>query len=338
MNKFAIETLTENAEHIRILFVSNHAGTRFKFSRFLKKFFKNIFVVNYADNAIKSFESGYFDLVISDAEFPDMEASSMCKKIKLIAPKKPIIIISKIKDADKIIDLINIGISGFIRIPCSQDVVLQILLKVVLEIVDYKMIYAFQDTIQCIDNIQTNTIDREKIINNTEENELSSNDNIEIMLGDFNSISASQFLFDYPTDLRIVGDKLLEINEKLDLHINLFVNEPSEKNSFFIADDFENISSMLSSVREFENISFTAHKLSIIFRTLDNTQSYNMFNDMILTLSGGLIDWCDSVFIRQDASDIHYFDKSFLADALMLENRFRGEVVEDDEYGELELF
>ena len=101
-DRFEVEALKENAKRLKVLCVENHAGTRLKLARFLREYFEVVFVTTYADNAIKMFENGHFDLIIASATLPDMRTTQLCKKIKNIARNKPIIIVSKNKNASSI--------------------------------------------------------------------------------------------------------------------------------------------------------------------------------------------------------------------------------------------
>ena len=334
---FEKEALRENAKTLKVLYVENHAGTRLQFSRLLKHYFGELFVTTYPDNAIKIFESGYFDLIITGTNLPDMDTSVVCKKIKNIAPKKPIIIISKDKNPDKIIELVNIGISGYILTPLNEKEIIHILSKVVLDITDMQMIYNFQDTItsELSENAEKHKEvyhelitdeDFEKyadsIVDEGTQN-LRDEENLELMLTKFEKISAEDFFNNYPIDLHATGDKLLSLNEDIDMHINKFILSPSHKNATVVADEFKKFSELLHPVAIFSNMAFSVNKLSTVFDTIDYTKSYKQHYDIILAISDELMGWVNAVFIHRDAEDIHYLDKSFLANALMLEDLFR---------------
>jgi len=340
MDTFNIKSLKESAKDIKVLYVENHAGTRLKFARFLKEYFDSVSVVTYADNAIKLFMSGHFDLIITDANLPDMKVTDLCSTIKDIAPIKPIIIISRIKDPEILVDLINIGISGFIKTPFKKDEIIKILSKVANSIFDLKIMYNFQDNIEAkfTHNDFVAKKDKITITEDINEDNLSNPNNINLLLGNHEDISADELAQKHPMNLVDIGDELLAINEDIDLYINKFVHSTTQDNALKIASAFENFSIILEKINELSTISFATKKLSMVFNTLDYTQSYKEYYDVILQLSSELTKWCESIFIEQSVSNIHYLDKSFLSDALMLEKLFRGFSNDKDDFGEIDFF
>lgn len=323
--RFDIETLREHAKTLKVLYVENHAGTRLKFGRFLKRYFQKVFVTTYADNAIKIFQSGHFDLIITSANLPDMKTSLICKKIKNIASKKPIIIISKNQNPDEIIELINIGISGYILTPLDERKIIPILSRVVREINDLEMIYNFGDTV--IKKIEKESKKFLETHQNEEENfevdNLLSENNIELLITKYESISAKKFMDSNPVGLHLIVDSLFSVNEDIDMHINKFINNPTQKNAAIIANEFKKYANILDDIPVLSNITFSVKKLSMIFESIDYTKDYKEYYDIILAISDDLMHWCNTIFINQTAKDIHYLDKSFLADALMLESLLR---------------
>ncbi|MCX6076821.1 MAG: response regulator [Campylobacterales bacterium] len=343
MNKerFEIEALKENAKRLKVLCVENHAGTRLKLARFLREYFEVVFVTTYADNAIKMFENGHFDLIIASAALPDMRTMQLCKKIKNIAPKKPIIIVSKNKNANEIIELVNIGISGFITTPLDERKIIPVLSRVALEINDLQMIYNFQDTIEqelageygLHMPLDEPTSDKE--IDFDETNFLNE-DNINLLLTHYERVSAKEFVENYPAELTSTAAILISICEDIDMYINKFVHNPTQKNAQAVANEFKRFSTVLDEIVELSNIAFSIKKLSMIFETLDYTKNYKVYYEIILALSDELMSWCNNIFINHTATDIHYSDKSLLADALMLESLFRRDAKIN--YGKVEFF
>ncbi len=325
---FQRKALKENAEKLNVLYVENHAGTRLRLGRLLRRYFNKVFVTTYADNAIKIFQSGHFDLIITSASLPDMKTTEICRKIKNIAFKKPIIIVSKNKNPDEIIELINMGIAGFITTPLEEKKIIPILSRVTLEISDLQLIYNFQDLMeQELDQeLKFEEHHEERIEEDAfddKEDNLLEESNIDLLITRYDPISAKEFIEDYPTELTLTADKLISINEGIDLHINKFINNPSYANAITVADEFKKFATVLSEIDELSNMTFSINKLSIIFETIDYTQNYKEYYDIILAVSDELMHWCYSIFIHQNVDDIHYLDKSFLADALMLESLFR---------------
>lgn len=330
--KFEIDALKENARTLKVLYVENHAGTRLKLSRLLKQYFGDVFVTTYADNGLKLFENGHFNLIITSTTLPDMFVSDFCKEIKEIAPKKPIVIVSQNKNPNEIIDLVNIGISGYILTPLEETKVLHILSRIVLEISDLEMIYSFQDSI-VEEYVKPDKFIEDKSIKeiktNNEEvdvHDLLDSNNMELLLTKYDKVTAQDFLDDYPIDLHLTGDTLLSLTEDIELHINKFINSPSYENATVVANEFKKFSNILHPISVFSNISFSINKLAMIFESLDYTKSYKEYYDILLAVSETLMRWCRNIFIDSTVDNIHYLDKQFLEDTLKLEKLFRGDM------------
>lgn len=348
MKEFKIETLIEDARSIKILYVEEHAGTRLKLGNFLKNYFGNVVVEEYADNAMKMFESGYFDIIVTDANLADTNVLDFCRTIKKIAPRKNIIIVSKNSDPDLMVELMNIGVSGYIPTPLNKELIIKLFSRVVLEIIDLKAMYQFQDSIlkNCYDengeqdflHHVKREVDVKKAPSSHIDAEIipTSQDRMTLLLKEYDVISAKEFLNSYPVDIQTSIDKILDINEEIDIYVNALLNQTTSEHIAVVARQFENFSSVLENIDEFYNIKFITNKLANIFKSLDLNRSYQKYSDIFLAITAGLNGWCNALFVSQDASDIHFLDKSLLADALVLENLFRNNNSSDDD--EIELF
>ena len=75
---FELKILQENAKSLKVLLIENHAGTRFKLSKFLKKYFLDIQVCLDPDIAIQAFNKSKFDLIIIDAHLKEVSSFQIC--------------------------------------------------------------------------------------------------------------------------------------------------------------------------------------------------------------------------------------------------------------------
>ncbi len=316
MKNFEEESLIEDAKSLSVLYVEANKELRRDLSNLLNKYFKKVVSTPYADNAIKLFGSDFFDLVITDINLPDIEATDICSKIKHIAPRKPILLVSKSDDLEKLIDLVNIGICGYIKIPFDKNNVINILSKTVNEIMDLKMMYNYQDNLENNQHTTKKPIKIENIEQPTKASDL-------LLTKRHIKISASEFLDRYPITLSSSLNGILDINEDLDMHLLTFMNNPTKDNINLLSDEFEKFSSILEHIEEFNDMAFVTNKLSITFRSLEPNKDYKQYSDTFLALSSSLNKWFEDIFINQSADDIHFLDQSMLADALTLEDLFR---------------
>lgn len=102
--------------------------------------FKNLFLlVDIAEDGIEGLElyknhyennSKYYDIVVSDIQMPRLDGIGLTKEILSINKKQKIIIVSAYNDKEYLIDLINLGVEGFMQKPLSSENLLEILYEV----------------------------------------------------------------------------------------------------------------------------------------------------------------------------------------------------------------
>ena len=330
--KFEEQLLRENAKTLHVLLVVGHAGTRLKLSKILKSYFGNVNVCSYSDEALTEFNKSKFDLIIAEQHLSDTKGCEICANIKMVASKKPIVIVSNKSDVNELIELINIGIDGFIEVPLDKDNIIHILSRVTNDISDMKMLYKSFDLSDLLN------IEEKKVIQTDSKDE---NDypveNVNSLFKNLSSMSAIELIDAYPTDLEIIGDKLLEIIDDMDICINKFLNHTTRENALEVSFVFEKFSRVLSHLAIFSNIEISTRKISNVFENVDCTKSYQDYSDILFLLTGGLLKWCNEIFIDKTSPNIYYMDKSILADSLTISNMFL-ETYEDSAEAEIEFF
>jgi len=114
-----IEKIPNFAKTLDVLFVTDCPYSE----SLVSKFFKKVYT---ASNEIEGFNTyydysklnnKYIDIVISDISTPNMNGIELSKKINYINNSQIILIISDYIKPDELVDLINIGISKFIKKP-----------------------------------------------------------------------------------------------------------------------------------------------------------------------------------------------------------------------------
>ena len=102
------------------------------FENFLKNVDKAIDGVDGLDKYIKQkkINNVFYDIVITDISMPKKDGMEMIKDIININPRQHIVVVSAYDDSDRLINMIQLGISGFILKPINMDQLLQIFFKV----------------------------------------------------------------------------------------------------------------------------------------------------------------------------------------------------------------
>ncbi len=135
-------------------------------------------------------------------------------------------------------------------------------------------------------------------------------------------ISAKEFFSDVELDM-IVLDELEELESDIQNSINIESFDATTKKA---ADQFLNgYIKMLNIFYEFKELAFALALLNEKLSSLDIVQDSSMLVVLFESIVNDLIEWKQSVFIEQNAEDIHYMDQSFYANIAQIEVLFNSD-------------
>ncbi|MDA7817843.1 response regulator transcription factor [Sulfurimonas sp.] len=125
------KTLKQLTSNLSILYVEDESHLR----ETSESLFNNLFltVVTSIDgvDALQKYNdfykkhNKYYDIVISDIKMPHMDGIELSKKILSINKEQKIIIVSAYDDKEYLIELLNIGINGFLQKPLSPNNIIE---------------------------------------------------------------------------------------------------------------------------------------------------------------------------------------------------------------------
>jgi len=113
----------------KLLLIEDDVKTSDILKRFLSEYFSLIKVAYNGKKAWKMYRQEHFDLVISDIELPETNGVLLSKGIKAKNPNQAIIISSAYTDEKYLVELINIGVDGFIKKPVNIPNLLNTIVK-----------------------------------------------------------------------------------------------------------------------------------------------------------------------------------------------------------------
>jgi len=145
------QTLKKLSQNLTLLYVEDDDNVRKSTARTFFKLFKQVDLAVDGEEGLELYNNffldnnAYYDIVISDiqmprldgiVQMPRLDGIGMSKAIFEINKQQKIIIMSAYSDKEYLVDLINIGVEGFMQKPLASEQILEIL---------YEVCSAFQD-------------------------------------------------------------------------------------------------------------------------------------------------------------------------------------------------
>ena len=115
-----LEALMGLALKYKVLYVEDDLILQKETKRLLERMFKSVDVANDGQEGLEAFAKERYDLVLSDIEMPIVNGLEMSKKMKMMEPSIPIIVISAYSNTEYLIDAISIGIDYYVLKPIQM--------------------------------------------------------------------------------------------------------------------------------------------------------------------------------------------------------------------------
>lgn len=133
---------------LKALYVEDDELIRIETEMILGEYFDGLTSAKDGLEALELYESGAFDIVISDVSMPNMNGVELARRIKENNPKQRIIITSSTEDTTHMIDLVNIGINRFLPKPIRFERLLDYLNDVAIGIQNERRIVEYQNLLE----------------------------------------------------------------------------------------------------------------------------------------------------------------------------------------------
>ncbi len=128
--------LKQLSQGLSLLYVEDDKILRDKTAIIFKNLFKHVDVAQDGLDGLSLYKDYYenndsfYDIVVSDIQMPLLDGIALSKEIFKLNKEQKILIVSAYNDKEYLIDLINIGVEGFMQKPLSSQELLEILYKV----------------------------------------------------------------------------------------------------------------------------------------------------------------------------------------------------------------
>lgn len=122
-----LEKLIAISKGIRLLYVEDDQNLQVETAQLLGNFFDQIDLARDGVQGLELYESGKYDIIITDINMPRMNGVEMVRAIRQQDRHQWIIVISAHDESHYLIDLINAGVQKFLSKPIDLEELLSVL-------------------------------------------------------------------------------------------------------------------------------------------------------------------------------------------------------------------
>lgn len=327
------KTLKEIAFDMNILLVEDDAILLGQLEQFLSKFFLSVDTALNGVEALSKYEYKIYDLVITDLSMPLMNGMELAKRIKATKESQRIMVASAYSESEKLMELINIGVDGFILKPLDMDIVIKALNKTCQAIYEHKMFLYFSNILEETNKeLKESNNELEATLNeltltkisikkqNTMAQETEENTNEAHVSSD--KISATEFHNAYLFELDKINENLEELEDTFNLMIIGAEQNINQNTLYSLIGIFRDFSKEIEMIPQFTQLYDALQQLAITMELVNDSSKLKIIMPMIAALFDNLEVWRKGVFYYKNLEDIHVMDSSLIDNLLNLKNFF----------------
>lgn len=362
MNKDTAKQLKEIGYEMSLLLVEDDLALIQQLKQFLSRFFGRVDIANNGVEALEQYNKRSYDLIITDLTMPLMGGLELASKLRAINETQNIFVLSAHSESEKLIELINIGIDGFLLKPIDMNRVMAQLLKICQAIYGDKMLNYFSNLLEetnaelkasnaelesalnevlrlkrDAESVKKTTLPHESEFITSSQPSRALNDEEQMMLYTRSEkLSAIEFHTAYPFEL----DKTNEDLEILEDHFNLVLMKADKNINHETLSDLikilRNYAKVIELIPQFGALAFGIQQLARTFESTQDPTKVQSIMPMLTLLFENLEQWRRGIFFYRNVEDIHYMDNSLISDALSLQGILDNEHASSD--SDIELF
>ena len=139
MNLESVEQIRVLGSSLNILYVEDDSAIREEVDGLLRRIFQNVDSLSNGEDALLLYKEKKYDIVLTDLAMPKLDGVELTRKIMSENPTQEVMIISAHRDVEQLVELIDLGVSGFILKPINIQKFIQKIHSKVKEIYANKM-------------------------------------------------------------------------------------------------------------------------------------------------------------------------------------------------------
>lgn len=329
--KDVYRNLREVAFDMSILLVEDDEMLLKQLDMFVSKFFGSTTLASDGQEALQLYEQKQYDLILTDLSMPNMDGIELVKKVKSINAFQHIVLVSAYSEDNKLLDLINMGVNGYIRKPLEMELVLKQLLKSCQAIYDHNMLEYFNNTLEETNEELKNTNEElqqtiRKLINteaeitkpNLSSRELNADEKT-MLYTRREKMSATTFFEVYPFELDRTNENLEELEDMFNIMLADAEQNINHDTLLTLTEILRDFGKEIELIPQFSQLAYGIQQLERTFESIDDHSKLPTVMPMVTSLFDNLENWRKGIFYYRDVDDIHYMDNSIISDALSLQ-------------------
>jgi YesN/AraC family two-component response regulator len=329
----------------KVLLVEDDIQTLVLLKKFLGNYFSMIKSAPDGSIAWDMYRKESFDLVITDIEMPNTNGVMLSKGIKARNPEQAILVTSAYTDDKYLVELINIGVDGFLRKPVKMDNLKTIIVKA-LNVVHTQKENSMLKFVNMTQEITHKKRDytkshHQKAIEKMECEK--TKESVKEFLENLKQTDPESYEF-LEIQKEAILDNLYDMVENYDIFA--YKSYQDEDNFEYMLENFQRLYSSLEFFAKIKPVTEQIGRLSDILRVIDLNDipasiRDNAF-DILEFLVNDIKDFVVNMFFEKNVNDIKYFQDSLKENITIFEDSLKEEDLVDttstDSDDEIEFF
>lgn len=353
--KSEYKDLKEIAYDMNILLVEDDVVVQEQVTRFLSRVFNKICVADHETAAMLKYEKNQYDIIITDLNSCKLHCIDLAKKIKWINPFQNILVFSDDTQPSRLIELINIGIDGFLSKPLEAGALVSQLKVICHKIYEYKIMQFLSDALEEenetllsqkseLEQTLADLIHENKAIESLQEPVVQTStrvytDDEEAMLYTRRrKMSADEFFEVHPFELDNTNENLEDLENEFYILLSRSKEDINYEMLRTLTEIIKSFAKEIEIIPQFVQLSYGIRELSKTLDSLEDHTKLPSVMPMVASLFDNLESWRRGVFCDRDVDDIHYMDNSIISDSMSLQSFLSSSGSSSDSSSDMELF
>jgi YesN/AraC family two-component response regulator len=303
------KALREIAFEMKVLLVEDDVAIQQQLKSFLLRFFSHVDTANHGFEALELYDAYPYDFIITDLTMPLMGGIELSAHIRGINPNQKILVVSAHSESEKLIELINIGVDGFMLKPINVTAVLEVLSRTCQSIYDHKMLHYFNTLLEQTNNeLKMSNIALESALNELQRaKEFTSS---EPLISNGISSSIENFYLDNVDELERANEELEELED--DFNLLLVSSDTNTNHNLLKALNIllKQYAHQIHIIPQFQAIAYKLMDLTHLFDTIhEEAEKMPFLVPSVTSLFDHLEQWRRGIFIYRNVDNIHYMDE-----------------------------